>query len=743
MDNFFYDMNKKLKDVLDTPKSVNQQLNERAEHKPVEEGMFDSLKAGMAKAGKAAKAVGKKGLETLGHGSDADMIRDLQKKMGVAQTGEKPRSPIAKEEYGPMESIAGSAASKFDPSMHDRIKNASKEELSSIATNFAGDGFGSSDRWDNEYKLLAQAQRELLGSAQAQNQLWASQRSQGIQNRLDKTLKTKYPNLKVSEEGGTPMTPKQKKFAKLAPPADKITFADKIAGAKKEVDEMLGDVAADAMRKAVGKKVVADEGSTGDYSAKKARAGKDIGKPGKNFDKIAKSAAGRGGKKVAGAVLANLRGKKESAGEMDEGWDDMLKDVEKRRGGMKTGEKIQGHKGEIEKTATGIRHTRKYDPKTGETDTGDSSDAQPVKRGRGRPKKTDRAPERVTAKAYKHKGGRVAEQGEEELDEKAVSKAQQKFMGMVHAAQKGEKPASKEVAKVAKSMKKKDVTDFASTKHKGLPEKKKREKTKETAGDTPKAATNGGGMQFGKGIYDSLNREIENIIAESMNVSMSDSTEGGKSLTISATEEDAVKLAAVLKLAGVAGGQEGGVEVVGTQSPISGDEGACPTCGSHDCGCGDIEEALDENQPDWPTDEVTSDDALQYAGGLNKPKTTVAGNGQTTVPVTAVQVREEEEELGEQEQVMAPESIEEAQEMCEVCEAVPCKCDENVAESLARFRSLAGIQEAAKPDYIDLDKDGDKEEPMKKAAADKAKEENKKVDESIFKLTNLWKAYKG
>ena len=43
-------------------------------------------------------------------------------------------------------------------------------------------------------------------------------------------------------------------------------------------------------------------------------------------------------------------------------------------------------------------------------------------------------------------------------------------MGMVHAAQKGEKPASKEVAKVAKSMPKKAATDFASTKHKGKPE---------------------------------------------------------------------------------------------------------------------------------------------------------------------------------------------------------------------------------------------------------------------------------
>ena len=65
---------------------------------------------------------------------------------------------------------------------------------------------------------------------------------------------------------------------------------------------------------------------------------------------------------------------------------------------------------------------------------------------------------------------RKAAMADESLDEKAKSKAQQKFMGMVHAAQKGEKPASKEVAKVAKSMPKKAAKDYASTKHKGKPE---------------------------------------------------------------------------------------------------------------------------------------------------------------------------------------------------------------------------------------------------------------------------------
>jgi len=53
----------------------------------------------------------------------------------------------------------------------------------------------------------------------------------------------------------------------------------------------------------------------------------------------------------------------------------------------------------------------------------------------------------------------------------AVSKAQQRFMGMVHAAQKGDmENPSPEVAKAANSMSDTDAKDFASTKHKGLPD---------------------------------------------------------------------------------------------------------------------------------------------------------------------------------------------------------------------------------------------------------------------------------
>ena len=62
----------------------------------------------------------------------------------------------------------------------------------------------------------------------------------------------------------------------------------------------------------------------------------------------------------------------------------------------------------------------------------------------------------------------------------ALSKKQQKFFGIVRAIQKGEQtPTTPETAKAAADMKKSDVKKFASTKHKGLPEKKVTKNLKE------------------------------------------------------------------------------------------------------------------------------------------------------------------------------------------------------------------------------------------------------------------------
>jgi hypothetical protein len=57
----------------------------------------------------------------------------------------------------------------------------------------------------------------------------------------------------------------------------------------------------------------------------------------------------------------------------------------------------------------------------------------------------------------------------------AQSKSQQRFFGVVKAMQKGDIPKKGKAGKIAKSMSKGDVDDFASTKHKGKPEKVKRE----------------------------------------------------------------------------------------------------------------------------------------------------------------------------------------------------------------------------------------------------------------------------
>ena len=57
------------------------------------------------------------------------------------------------------------------------------------------------------------------------------------------------------------------------------------------------------------------------------------------------------------------------------------------------------------------------------------------------------------------------------MEEKALSKKQQEFFGVVRSMQKGKTPKKGKAGEAAKEMSKKDVKDFASTKHKGLPKK--------------------------------------------------------------------------------------------------------------------------------------------------------------------------------------------------------------------------------------------------------------------------------
>ena len=55
-------------------------------------------------------------------------------------------------------------------------------------------------------------------------------------------------------------------------------------------------------------------------------------------------------------------------------------------------------------------------------------------------------------------------------------------------------------------------------------------------------------------------------------------------------------------------------------------------------------------------------------------------------------------------------------------EPVTGEDDKEVEESILALRKLAGIGEGKKPDFLDVDKDGNKEEPMTKALADKEEE---------------------
>jgi hypothetical protein len=604
---------------------------------------------------------------------------------------------------------------------------------------------------------------------------------------------------------------KQKSFAALAPPTDKITFADKIAGAKKEVDEMLGDVAAEAMRSALGggkgRNAEMDEAMpprgkmtpSGKMTPKKFKARfhgpydwprivkfKDrLMDQGMEPEEAEQAAAERLGFEYE-EVLDYLDLMNSTNEENDF-------TAHKRPAAVqpKVGSTERGHKHDIKHTATGRMVTRRTDAQGNSVGADDDTDTQAGPRGRGRPKGTtgaigakgpsgrsklmtregnNESSELKAAMALLKKSGykvTKAEGKEQELDEKAVSKQQQKFMGMAHAMQKGEKVkgASKELKKVAKTMKPKDTEDFAKTKHKGLPDKVKSKKKEEeveesstTAGSVATStASKGGGGMVGKGIYDSMNFELEQMIAESMNINMSDSTEGDKSLTVTATDDDAMKLGMMLKNAGLGGGAAHGGDM------HSHSEEPCDTCGMADCGCGDVEQAVDENAPDYPTNTETAQDNFGYAGGLNKQK----ASGMATVPVTDVSI-DGEDMFGKQ---------------------------MHEEDALRRMMEMAGLAEAAKPDFLDMDKDGDKKEPMKDAAKDKEEDtveesirrmmeiagvkkkpmdeqkteegnlftkgladddvevgdkipgtnaiKKKDIDESIFTLTNQWQAYKG
>jgi len=622
---FFYDLNKKLADL-----AKKQELTESAQP-AVAEGSTGDYSAKKAAAGKdigkpgkafakIAKSAGQRyGSKAAGERVAGAMLNKLRAKESVEESDMDEsalQAYLGKKKYGETGMKALQKAGR---------EGASKETMARIRAKH--------DKMDEQMADEGNAFGKAVRDAKAD----------GIQS--GEKIRVGGKEYPVKEEGGIPMTAKQKSFAKLAPPADKITFADKIAGAKKEVDEMLGDVAAEAIKKAVKKSEPRSKGTAFDPEVAKGMFAHKDEHP-------------RHDVKDTGYSKRYTR-KAEPEDEKD---DEVKSDMPKKKGRPKGPDKgpertTKGawkHKGERKKKTEedldtdGVMMTRpsnmsSEDMSVSLTDKGEYDQEGDMAKDQLHTltkaanelsailDDDQNLPEWVQSKItkaldYINAANDYMDQeehdDEEAIAEKAVSKKQRRAAGIAHAAQKGEIPkkelrgASKEMAKMPGG----ELKKFAKTKEKGLPEKakaKKEESVEETS-EAPKEKKSSGGFQFGKGVYESLDKKFKQALNEGMNVSvnMNSGADGNptKSITVSAEGEDAEALAQLLKMAGLGGNAE-----------------PCPTCGKSDCGC----QAIDENSPDWPTNTETSDDALQYSGGLNKPKST----GQTTVPVIASQMR--------------------------------------------------------------------------------------------------------
>jgi len=281
-----------------------------------------------------------------------------------------------------------------------------------------------------------------------------------------------------------------------------------------------------------------------------------------------------------------------------------------------------------------------------------------------------------TARDYlKAKKSQYQTRGEEPVVEKAVSRAQQQAAGAALAAKRGEGKAvgaSKEMAKMST----KELEKYAGTKHKGLPDKKdesvhevdtgeadarktapssKKEqdrvfaKSRELAkkekedydadnkDEVEETTTSGsvatGGEKpakasgiYGKGVYEaaiaeSFERKLSQQLNESISINASVSTEGGKNITVTATEEDADKLGELLKMAGLF--SSGGYTQVDSQPET------CQECGGHGgLHEGECSHRMDEEYANEPDETYSDMDTIlnKLAGGLNRPKLQVNPN---------------------------------------------------------------------------------------------------------------------
>ena len=231
-------------------------------------------------------------------------------------------------------------------------------------------------------KPLSAKEGEKYASHKLSQMAYAKRRRMGEEvEEVDEAVKGADPEMRraASAERRAGDRPLSKKVgdAHAANMARKIRFSDKVTKAKGHIpgytygeevdifDIVLEFLQSEGIAETIeeAQEIMVNELDAGDidaiveatYSAKAARAGKDIGKPGKAFAKIAASAGKRygskeRGEKVAGAVLAKLRKQHEEV-EIDEAQDDnvaqklknlrLVMDVEKSAGNTKKAEVLQ------------------------------------------------------------------------------------------------------------------------------------------------------------------------------------------------------------------------------------------------------------------------------------------------------------------------------------------------------------------------------------------------------------------
>ena len=176
---------------------------------------------------------------------------------------------------------------------------------------------------------------------------------------------------------------------------------------------------------------------------------------------------------------------------------------------------------------------------------------------------------------------------------------------------------------------KKEPMKKAVADKKAGPKKEVEETT--TAGSVATAPAEGGkktkgGVQFGKGVYEgalaeSFSSKLKTMLNEEISMNLTTNSNGTKSLTVTATDDDAMRLAEILKLAGME-----------SQAPAGDTAEACGACGQSPCGCDHIDEDDHANSPD-PMYADTDTMVMKLAGGLNGPKAQVNPNNLADNPL--------------------------------------------------------------------------------------------------------------